>query len=137
MKRFDQSRGFTLLGAVFLIVIVSLLAGFLVSIVGLQKTSTALSTLGARAHYAAISGLEWGVHQTLTTTSCFTSPTTFSVGGIGGEFEVTLTCVATAGVQEGALTYDVFDLDAIAEFGTAGNEDYVSRRLSASVTTSP
>ena len=117
------------------------LRGLLRQIGSVQKTTSAFGLVGSRAQFAAISGVEWGVHHVLNfpgAPACFASQTTFTIsGGASGNFDVTLTC-ADVTITEGASpSYLVFDIDAIAQFGTPGQEDYFSRRIAAAVTTAP
>ena len=139
MMRAGQ-RGFSLVTAIFLVVVIALLAGFMVTIGSIQKTTMAFSIVGSRANFAAVSAVEWGAHHVLNVgggPTCFASPTTFTVsGGASGNFNVTLECVETS-VTEGPTTYSVFDTDVISEFGTSGQEDYFSRSISASITSAP
>jgi len=133
MKR---ARGFSLVGAIFLIVVIALLAGFMVTIGALSRATPAAGAMGARAHYAAVSGIEWGAHQALAVAGapvCFASPASFAA-----EFGFTLdvTCAATP-VTEGTQTYVVFDIVATARRGSPTGGDYFSRTLSASVASAP
>ena len=120
------ARGFTLVSAIFLIVVIALIAGFLVNIGSIQRTTSAFSLMGARAEFAARSGIEWGVHEVLAnavTPVCFASPTSFV---IDAAFTVTLDCVATP-VTEGATSYVVFDINATAvSVATGGDEPSVA-----------
>lgn len=140
VSRFLRQRGFSLVTAIFLIVVVALIAAFIVTIGSVQHATSAFSVVGARAHFAALSGVEWGAQQVLDNPgapACFASPTTFTVSGGGsGNFALTLTCAQTS-VAEGALSYEVFDLDVTAEFGVSGQEDYFSRTVSASISSAP
>ena len=133
-----KQTGFSLVTAIFLIVVVALLAAFIATIGSVQKTTSAFALVGSRAQFAAISGVEWGMHHVLGGPACFTSPTTFTIaGGASGNFNVTLTCSSVTVTEGAAPAYLVFDIDAKAEFGTSGQEDYFSRRIAASVTTAP
>lgn len=58
-------RGFTLVTGVFLLVILALLGVFIVSVSGLQSSSSQLDVQGVRAYQAARAGLEWGAHRVL------------------------------------------------------------------------
>lgn len=131
-------RGFSIVSAIFLVVVIALIAGFLVSIGSVARTSSTYSVVAMRSHFAAQSGVEWAVHQVLDNPlapSCFTSPTSFSLPGAGsGAFRVTARCSPQA-VTEGTQSYTVFDIDVVAEFGTAGGEDYFRREVAASVST--
>jgi MSHA biogenesis protein MshP len=136
-----RSHGFSLVTAIFLIVIVALVAAFMVSIGSIQSATSAYAIVGARAQFAAVSGLEWGIHQVLSNPgapSCFASPTSFTLSGGGAaNFVVTLACAVTPTVTEGASQYVVFNIDVVAESGAPGSADYFSRRLSAAVSTAP
>lgn len=135
-----RERGFSLVTAIFLVVVIALIAAFMVTIGSVQRTTSAFAVVGARAHFAALSGIEWSAQQVLDNPgapACFVSPTTFIVsGGTSGNFSVTLSCAQTS-VTEGVVNYEVFDIDSIAEFGISGNEDYFSRTISASVASAP
>lgn len=129
-------RGFSLVAAIFLIVIIALVAAFMVTIGSVQRTTSAYSVVGARNYVAASSAVEWAVHHVLSGPACFPSPTTFPLDSSSGTFQITLTCAATP-VTEGAIDYIVFDIMATAEYGTSGQDDYFSRTLAASVSSAP
>lgn len=133
-------RGVALVAAIFLIVVVALLAGFLVSIAGASRTASAYAAVESRARHAAESGLEWAVHRLLTNPvapDCSGFPASFALAGGGsGGFRITAQCNGQA-VTEGAANYSVFDLEVVAEFGTAGGDDYFRRLLAASVVVRP
>ncbi|MCZ6772077.1 MAG: pilus assembly protein MshP [Proteobacteria bacterium] len=137
----QYQSGFALVTAIFLIVVLALLAGFIATIGSVQKTTSVFALVGSRAQFAAISGVEWGVHHVLNFSggpACFASPTTFAIsGGASGNFDVTLTCAEVTITEGASPSYLVFDIEAIAQFGTSGQEDYFSRRITASVTTAP
>lgn len=59
------ARGFTIVTAVFLLVVLSLLGVFIVSVTGLQQSSQQLDVLGVRAYHAARAGVEWAAWQVL------------------------------------------------------------------------
>ncbi|MBI4692687.1 MAG: pilus assembly protein MshP [Gammaproteobacteria bacterium] len=130
-------RGFSLVTAIFIVVVVSLIAGYMVNLGSSQQAATNFALLGARASFAAESGMEWATRQVVTTDACFTNGTSFALaGGALGGFTVTLSCAETS-VTEGAVTYKVFTLGSTATLGTEGAEDYFSRTLSATVANAP
>src|SRR5215470_8915559 len=69
-------RGFSIVTAIFLVVVLALLGVFIVSVTGMQLSSHQLDVLGARAYQAARAGIEWGAFQvldpnnTINTTDC-------------------------------------------------------------------
>ncbi len=126
--RFD--RGFTLVSAIFVLVVVGLIAAFMVRLGTTTRDVSTMSIRGARAHFAALAGLERGVHAVLGGT-CAAS-TSFTVAG----YAVTVGCQRTD-VTEGADTYPIYALQASASAGAAGSADFVSRDVNATVTDPP
>ena len=51
-------------------------------------------------------------------------------------FAVTVQCASSAH-EENGVTTNVFRVTSLAEYGTFGDADYVSRRLEAVITTQP
>lgn len=102
-------RGFSIVTAVFLIVVLALLGVFIVSVVGLQQQSQALDVQGVRAYHAARAGMEWAAFQVLDPNNnlpgvggtpniapCPASPTTLpTLAGSLSPFTVTVSCSAT------------------------------------------
>ncbi len=124
-----NSRGFTLVNAIFILVVLAALGAFMVTMSGVQSRTPVLALQGARAYQAAQTGIEWGIARAVAG-SCSAS-TSFAVEG----FAVTVSCsTAAAPIVEGASTYNVYELDALASSGTYGAGDYVSRRMTARVT---
>lgn len=99
-------RGFSLVTAIFLLVILAGLGAAIVSISGVQQMSSALDVQGARAYQAARAGIEWGLYQKLRANSCIAmtgiSPgTTFTMpaGTTLSGFTVNVVCIRTPGVD--------------------------------------
>lgn len=140
----NRQRGFSLVSAIFIIVILSALSGYMVTMSGMMHSATTQSVQGARAYQAAHSGIEWGIHQAFNNTAatCGAAPNTtvtsnLSLSGTGlNGFEVTVTCRYTSH-QEKSATVRVFYLTALGEYASVGQVDYVSRRLEAKVSDTP
>jgi MSHA biogenesis protein MshP len=60
-----RDRGFTLISALFLLVVLALLGLFIVRVAGLRSSDEALDVGGAKAYQAAQAGIEWGLVQVL------------------------------------------------------------------------
>ncbi len=58
--RVNNQKGFTLVQAVFILVVLSLIGVAMVRLSGVQSSTSVLALQGARAYQAARSGLEWG-----------------------------------------------------------------------------
>jgi MSHA biogenesis protein MshP len=124
-----SQKGFSLITAIFILLVLAVLGVFMVTMSGVQSRTTLWALQGARAYHAARSGLEWGGYRALVDNSCLPS-TTFSVGS----FNVTVECQPEGPFVEGLQTYTVFRITSLAESGIYGNLDYVSRQLQARVT---
>lgn len=130
-----KSRGFSLVGAIFLLVVVATLGAYMVTIGGAQQQSTVLSLLGNRALSAAESGMQWAIADVLANDACF-GAATFSVqGGAGSAYAVSVNCTQDT-YTEGAA-YNLFRLSVTASRGSPGSPDYVERTLRAKVTAGP
>jgi MSHA biogenesis protein MshP len=102
-------RGFSIVTAVFLVVVLALLGAFIVSVTGLQSSSSQLDVLGVRAYHAARAGVEWAAFQTLDPNFtlgpaafavCPASPTNLTgFAGSLAPFTVTVTCAATPATE--------------------------------------
>lgn len=59
------ARGFSLVTAIFLLVVLSALGAFMVIFTGLQQNTIQTDVLGVRAYYAARAGINWAMYQAL------------------------------------------------------------------------
>ena len=141
MKLLTAQKGFSLITAIFIVVIVASIAVFMVSIGQVQQQTTALSLLGQRGLSAAGSGLEWGIRRVIQDgvagLNCTTPPTApgataaFNID-TGTTFNVVLTCSVQA-FEEGTTSYNVYSLASTAQLNSFGSPDYIQRNLRASV----
>ncbi len=138
-----RQHGFTLVAAIFIIVVLATLVGYMVSLSGTQRATSLLALQGARAYEGARSGIEWGIQQAFTTpgTMCSaapgSTPTTFALNGPGlTGFSVTVSCDFTTHTEK-STSVSVYHLVALASYGAYGSPDYVSRQLEATVSNAP
>ncbi|HVS25964.1 MAG TPA: hypothetical protein VHE58_01435 [Burkholderiales bacterium] len=138
VKRYS---GFSLVTAIFLLVILASLGAFILTIAGVQQTSSALDVQGSRAYQAARSGIEWGTYQVLINTggafaaACNPGPTTQTLTGMGGTlsgFTTTVDCSTTT-QNEGGVTVLIFQITSTAAQGTVATLDRVERQLQATL----
>ncbi len=125
-------RGFALVAAIFLIVVLASLGVVIVRISGVQQHTVNIALLGARAFEAAVAGMEWGAFQALDSGACTTTTLNLTEGGLAG-FDVDVTCSSSAHTESGNV-YNLYLIDAEARYGVYGTPDYVSRRMQARVT---
>ncbi len=61
----SQVSGFSLVTAIFLLVILAALGGFMLRFTGLQQSTVQNDVLGVRAYYAARAGINWAMYRAL------------------------------------------------------------------------
>lgn len=131
-----SSQGFSIVSAIFLLVVLSALGAFIVNISSGQHVSAAADVQGARAYQAARAGVEWGAYQVLepdgaagpALLAC-PPPTTFSP--FAG-FSTTVGCVFSAHSENGN-NIGVYRFTSTATAGTAGAINYVARVIEVTV----
>ena len=129
----ERVRGFSLVSAIFLLVVIAALGTFAVTLSTSQQQSSALDVMGARAYQAARAGIEWaafGVSQTaagVQWAGCASPPSFGVLGGTLAPFSVAVTCAAASSV-EGTSTFWIYDVTATANTaGNPGDIGYVER----------
>lgn len=112
MKRIvKRAQGFALVLALFLIVSLAAIGGYLLTVSNVQVESGIMDEQGARAYQAARAGLEWGAYQVLQASSCPGTTTFAFPSGPGYElqgFSATVTCTAFGAESEGGGTVSTF-----------------------------
>jgi MSHA biogenesis protein MshP len=106
-------RGFTLVSAVFLIVVLASLSAYLVNLRLYQEASGTLDTLGTRAYAAARSGVEWAAYNSLRNSTCAASTSLALAGTLSG-FTVTVTCNTAGPYDEAGAAVNVDTIVATA-----------------------
>ena len=100
MQRKFES-GFSLVTAIFLVVVLAALGSFILTFFGLQQSSSIQDIQGARAYQAARAGIEWAAYQSLRSNSCAASTNPALTGNLSG-FTATVTCTRTVHDEIGA-----------------------------------
>ena len=132
MKLQHIQRGFSLVSAIFLLVVIAALGTFAVTLSTTQQQSAALDVLGARAYQAARAGIEWGAYQALRSSSCSAPTTLAALPGTLANFTVTVQCSSTAASEAGtAIT--IYQLTSTATQGTPATPNYVERQMSVTI----
>jgi MSHA biogenesis protein MshP len=102
-----RPRGFAIVSAIFILVVLAALGAFIVTISTNQQIGAALDVQGVRAYQAARSGIEWGLYRQLQTASC-AGTTSFPLAApTMTDFTVTVTCTATADANGGPTIHAV------------------------------
>jgi MSHA biogenesis protein MshP len=132
MSAAGRERGFSLVSAIFLLVVLGGLAVYAVRLNTLQQQTVTAGLRAAQAFHAARTGVAWAAYRAVNAGVC--APATLSLTeGAAASFRVAVQC-AESTHTEGTSTVRVFVLDARAEAGVYGGPDYVSRRVQSKIT---
>ncbi len=136
-----RTGGFSLISAIFLLVVVALLGAYVVTLSTSQHTAEALDVEGARAYQAARAGVDWGAFELLQApvnafrTACdaatYAIPTSQALAGLAGTlsgFAVDVQC-GSATTTEAGVNVRIYRLTVTASKGTLGSLFYVERKL--------
>ncbi len=123
-------KGFALPAAIFVLVTVAAMVLAMVRLSAGQAAGSVWSLLVARAYWAAETGLEWGVMEALSTSSCGSFPAAKTVDS----FTIILTCSATAHTED-LVELTRYKIVAMASTTgvTVASPDYVYKELEAIV----
>jgi MSHA biogenesis protein MshP len=127
----NKQSGITLIGAIFVLVIVSLLGQYLVNIASVQQRTTILALQSARAYQTANAGIEWGISRIINSGGSCVANTTLSPNI--NNFTITVSCQLLGSYSENTITQNVYQITAKSEFGSYGNPDYISRTMQTTI----
>ena len=140
-----RSGGFSLISAIFLLVVVTLLGAYVATLSSSQHIAEALDVEGARAYQAARAGVDWGAWQILQApaggfrTSCdgatYAAPFSQPLAGLAGTlsgFAVQVQC-GSAATTEAGTNVRVYRMTVTASKGNLGSLFYVERQLQATL----
>ena len=131
-----SQAGFTLITALFLLIVVAGLSVYMITIRNVQQSTVVFAQQGARAMQAARAGIEWGIYQAMDTIPVCGSSTFSATGTALNAYSITVECTTSAHIEAGE-TINTYVLTSTAEAGAYGTLDYVSRRLRATVSVQP
>lgn len=142
------SRGFAIVSAIFLLVVLAALGAFMLSMSNTQQVTSIQDLQGSRAYRAAQAGMEWAVARlcgptagcTAPLTACPAASTTLDDGDSVApadldEFTVVVTCTLNE-YNEGGTPPEryIFRIVSTATSGGAiGDIGYIERELDAFV----
>lgn len=109
MKRRRSDHGFSLITAIFLLVVLSALGAFMVVFTGLQQTTIQADVQGVRAYHAAHAGINWALYRALDPDNTIApGPASFpacpagtinTLGGSLSPFTVVIACGITSATE--------------------------------------
>lgn len=136
MKRDHATQqGFAAIAAIFLVVVLAALGGFMLTFSNTQQFSSAQDLQGSRAYWAARAGLEWGIFNvTAAAPAACPAPAVLVID----TFNVTINCVPNVYQDQGGVapppTTTIFQLTAqAASAGAVGTAGRIERSVSASL----
>jgi len=127
-----QQSGFSLIPALFLLVVLATLGSVAVRLSAVEHQTVVLAMQSSRAYAAAQAGIDWSAYQALVNSSCGSTTLSLTEAGLAG-FAVDTSCTSSSHT-EGSATTTIYVLESFAYSGTYGMPDYVSRRIRATVT---
>jgi MSHA biogenesis protein MshP len=126
-----RQSGFSLVSAIFVIVILMLVLSFMVRVSTVQSSTVGLGTSGTQAFFAARGGLQWGVYQAVNASPAAACPadTTLTLDG----YSVRVRCESETTHTDETGSRKVMRIIARAERGVRGQPDFVMRSVEATV----
>ncbi len=142
--------GFTLVMAIFMLVVFALVSAVLINMSGVASQTSTMSMRSVRAYSAARSGIEWGIFRVITDSDCTNIATPpgvdivlpASANGIQG-LAVNIGCTQIAmanpelpspGYDPGLATFRI-TANAQAVATSPGSPDFAERRIEAVIRT--
>lgn len=139
MKSLHRTQGgFAAIAAIFLVVVLAALGGFMLSFSNTQQFSSVQDVQGSKAYWAARAGMEWAVVAIppaglATPNACTVSAPPAAIDG----FTITIGCTkgtyADTGATTGVSPTAIFRITVTASTGTVGSIGYAERSVTASV----
>jgi MSHA biogenesis protein MshP len=128
-----RQRGFSIVLAIFVLVVLGLLGGYMVRLSGVQIGTSIYALQGARAYQAARAGIEWANGRINNGGSCtdINAQTGLTFAGIDG-FTVKLSCASQTD-SEADQNPTVYRINALSQSGAYTGGDYVARKLEITI----
>ena len=129
-----RQGGFSIVAAIFILVVLAALAGFIVSITTTQNLTFAQDMQGARALQAARAGAEYAIQRWLASASSANCPNVATPISMAGtpftEFTVTVLGQASA---VGGVSICAMTLRAVTTAAAIGSHAYAEREINVVV----
>ena len=106
-------RGFAILMAVFILVILALLSKFVINTATLQHTGSALDVMGLQAYQAANGGVEWGMARVKSGGAANCAAIGAGATLAIDTMNVTVTCNVASSAAEAGVSSVVYTLTAM------------------------
>ena len=132
-------QGFAVIAAIFLVVVLAALGGFMLTFSNTQQLTSAQDVQGSRAYWAARAGLEWAIVAVplAPATLCPNTTSTVIAAGVGpgpvDGFTLQISCSNNT-YTEGGTSPTIYRFESWAfTAGSVGSVGYIERSLSVSL----
>jgi MSHA biogenesis protein MshP len=128
-----RQRGFSIVTAIFLLVVMAGLGAYMLTFSTVQQTTSAQDLQGSRAYQAARAGVEFGVYEVTRRGVC-AATTPVTLAGTLAAFSVTVKCAPFSYTEAGhAVTVYQITSTAFQTGAAAGSPNFVERQIIATV----
>jgi MSHA biogenesis protein MshP len=135
-QSYTFQRGFAAVAAIFLVVLLAALGGFMLTFANSQALTSAQDVQGVRAYWAARAGMEWALANLQTAPAVCPNTTrtqmTGTVPAAVNGFTLAVFCTRSTYTEAGN-SFNVFSVESRASTGTVGSVGFVERSVSASL----
>ena len=129
----DPQHGFSIVSAIFLLVVLSALGAFMLTFSSVQQITSAQDLQGDEAYQAAHAGIEYDTYQILQNSGTCVASTPLALAGNLSGFTITVNCKVYGPYTEGVNPVHLYQITATANIGALGSTTYVERRLQATI----
>lgn len=136
-KRLNQ-RGFAAIAAIFLVVVLAALGGFMVTFSNTQQLTSSQDVLGSRAYWAARGGLEWAFAWIVESSPVAPAVLPVPVCPVAAPpatietFSMSVTCTASTFLENGQSRI-LFRIVSVASRGSVGSPGFIERSVTATM----
>ena len=132
-------RGFAAIAAIFLVVVLAALGGFMLTFSNTQQLTSAQDVQGTRAYWAARAGLEWSIASAPSLASAGVCPFDASMQLVASSvapaavdgFNLSV-CFSRSSFTEGGATPVIYRFTVVASSaGSIGSIGFIERSVSA------
>ena len=127
-----QQRGFSIVMAIFILVVLSLLGGYMVKLSGVQNATATNAVQAARAYQVARAGIEWSIAKVMG--NCGATPNLTALTNLNGfDIKVEFVSGSPTSFSEGDTDFWFYKIKSKSEFGSYSNAGYISRTVEMSM----
>jgi len=121
--KFKKQHGVSIVAAVFLITVLALLATAAVQLVATGQQSLSQEITSVKAYFAAQTGLQWGMYQSVYTSPSSSHNITLANGGLSS---TNVTVSFSPSIIDGNTFYLI---EANGQYSTTASPEYSARKL--------